>query len=197
MKSITLTALGLTGSQWIKRLETEGYKISEYAKQVLNSPDYDCERMKKGEKVTVQFVSVKDLNQTVATTQEIKDFAKTKGWEMPKGELALLIREAISDKQMEDMGVYYIEALHEPINDSVGNPRVLIADRYDGGRWVDAYWGDPSRQWYGSGAFAFPLVASPSYSDTQPSFDSSSLEQRVEALEKWQQKFIGFAKNDL
>ena len=37
------------------------------------------------------------------------------------------------------MGLWYIVAMHEPINDSGGDPFLLDAHRYGGGRWLHAY----------------------------------------------------------
>jgi hypothetical protein len=50
--------------------------------------------------------------------------------------------------------------MHEPIKDSYGDPGVLGANRFDGGRWVDAYCDPSGSQWGGRGTFAFVLPAS-------------------------------------
>lgn len=183
MKTIKLTALGLTGKEWIERLEKNEYKISLYAKDIMNSPEWERERMKQGEEVIVQLVTHKDYGKSLATTQDIKDYALANGMSLPKGELALLIREAVSDKQMEDMRIWYIASLHDPIRDSGGGPFVLRAGRDGGGRWVSTYWGDPSVRWGGEGAFAFPVSVSTSTSEPEHSSGTLNLEARVQAIE--------------
>ncbi|MEX0930497.1 MAG: hypothetical protein WDZ79_02335, partial [Candidatus Paceibacterota bacterium] len=65
------------------------------------------------------------------------------------------IRESVSDKQMEEMGLWYIAALHDPIKDADGDPFVLCADRDGDGRWLNASRARPGRHWRGFGAFAF------------------------------------------
>lgn len=184
-----ITALGLTGTAWIKRLEKNGYKLSTYAEQLLNSPEWEKHRMKKGEKVSVSLVLHKDVG-TYPTTQKIQDYAGTKGYQKPKGELVLLIREVISDEEIEKLGLGYIAALHDPIKDSDGFPHVLCARRGRGGRWVDAYWDSPRRRWSAGGASAFLVPASTSTSDTQPPSDTLSLELRIEKLEAFYKKVV-------
>jgi hypothetical protein len=71
-----------------------------------------------------------------------------------KAEFALLIREKFTDAELEALDLWYIAVLHEPIIDSVGNPRVLCSYRRDGS-YVHAFFDNPARQWAGNGAFAF------------------------------------------
>lgn len=174
MKTLPVKTLGLTGPQWIMRLEKDGYRVSSYAKDVLNSPDY--KPMKKGVQVELAFVSVKDMGKEWATTAEIQAYAASKGYEMPTPEIALLVREAMSDADMEALGVWYVAVLHAPIKDADGDPRVLNADRGGGGRWVSACWGGPGRRWAARGAFAFLVPASSTEtSGTKDSLDTLPL----------------------
>lgn len=94
------------------------------------------------------------------TTVALRDRGmKHYGYGKPIGGLIPRVREVLSDKQMEDLGVWYAVALHDPIADSGGNPGVLVADRDDDGRRVSAYWGKPSLQWRDLGACVFPVSA--------------------------------------
>jgi len=177
-----LTTLGLSGPQWIKRLEKKGYKISDYAKYIILSVDFKKARLKKGIEVNVNFVTVRDLGKERATTQEIKDYARTQGYEIPTPEIALLLREAVSDEDIEALGGWYVAALHEPIKDSDGDPNVLFADRDGEGRWVNAGWDRPDGDWDAGGAFAFVVPASTSGISPSPS-EPLSLELRIEKIE--------------
>lgn len=158
--TLKLTARGLTGPRWIKRLEKEKYNVSSWAKDILNNPDYKKHILKKNTKLSVAFISVKDTGKTYPTTQEIKDYAVKQGYEIPTAEVALLVREAISDEEMEKMGFWYISTLHESVKDSDGGPGVLGAHRYGGGRWAYAFWDRPGYGWNDDGAFAFLVPAS-------------------------------------
>lgn len=173
MKPLTLTALGLSGKDWITRLGKADYRISSYAKDLILTDDFEKARTKKGKKFSIVFVKVADLGKTSVTTQELKDYAKRKGYELPTPEIALLLRETLTDEAIEEMGIWYVAALHDPIKDSDGDPRVLRVRRGGGGRWVNAGWGGPGGLWDGLGAFAFLLPASaetlsPPHSDSLP-----------------------------
>lgn len=191
MKTLTLTARGLTGPAWIKRLEKDGYRLSMYAKQLLNSPEWKQHQMKKGETVTVSITPNKELGLgEYMTTQQIRDYAKGKGYETPKAEVALLLREALSDKEIEELGVWYVTTFHEPILDAGGGPELLFAFRDVDGRWLFTGWGGPGLQWSVEGASAWKVNASQS-SELEPSEQHSDalpladLEKRVEDLEAW------------
>lgn len=181
---LNLTATGLTGAQWIKRLEKGKCEISSYAKDILLSEQFNKYISKKGTKFKVEIVPHKEIFESYGATAEIKEWAQEKGYTLPSPEIALLVREALSDAEMEAMGIWYVAALHEPITDRGGDPSVLSASRYDDGRWLDAYWGRPSSEWGTDGASALLVPASAQTSDTQSSSDTLSLAARVESLEE-------------
>ncbi|MEK7606749.1 MAG: hypothetical protein AAB444_00935, partial [Patescibacteria group bacterium] len=72
-------------------------------------------------------------------------------------ELACLIREKFTDKEIEQMGLRYIVAMHEPINDSGGVPSLLSASRDDVGRSLNAYYRLPDDWWYRGSGCAFAV----------------------------------------
>lgn len=189
MKTLTLTARGLTGPAWIKQLEKYGYRLGTYATQLLNSPEWEQHRLNKGETITVCITPNKELGlDEYMTTQQIRDYAKGKGYETPKAEVALLIREALSDDEMKELGVWYVTTFHDPIKDADGDPELLGANRRGGGQWLSAGWDGPGSQWDVEGASAFVVLASQS-SELEPSAQHSEslpladLEKRVETLE--------------
>lgn len=173
-KTIKLTATGLSGPDWIKRLEKGGYGISIWAKDLLNSPKYEKHRLIKGQEIEVVLVKRSEIDKH-PTTKEVQEYAKGKGYEMPSAELSLLLRESLSDEDLKEMGVWYVVVLHDPIEDSDGDPRVLGADRYGGGRGLNAFWDGPGRQWGGSGLFAFSVPASSTENPDTTSLPSESL----------------------
>src|SRR3989344_110555 len=115
----SVTSDGTTGPQWIERLEGKGFRLSDYAKSVLRSPDF---------------------KPTSGVTTEI----------------AILKGMLFADKEIEALGLWWIVAMHEPIKDSGGGPSLLGADRYDGGRWLNACCVDgPGYGWFREDGFAF------------------------------------------
>ena len=55
------------------------------------------------------------------------------------------------------MGLWYIVAMHEPINDSGGDPVLLYASRVHGGRWLHSHGDRPVFGWYRDYGFAFAV----------------------------------------
>jgi hypothetical protein len=163
---ITVTGLDLTGAQEIERLEAAGYRVSDYAKSCFLSEkkdSYDANhRLVAGVTYKVALVPHKEIERDAdRTTDALRKLGMEKyGYGKPLGGFVPRIREAVSDKQMEEMGLYYIVSLHDPIKDSDGLPRVLYASRRGGGRWVDASWVDPDGRWSDGGASVFPVPAS-------------------------------------
>ncbi len=91
------------------------------------------------------------------TTQNIRAEAGNRQLSKPNAEVACLIREQFSNKELEAMGLYWIVVMHEPINDSGGDLRLLASRRSDGGQWLDACYGKPGDGFYRERGFAFVL----------------------------------------
>lgn len=142
-----------------------GYRVGNYAKSCFTSAAADGydknHRLVAGQPYKIAIVPGKEIRKDRdRITANLRTLGEKYGYGKPLGGFIPRIREAVSDKQMEDMGVWYIASLHEPIKDSGGSPRVLYANRDDDGPWVNTYWDDPDRQWIDDGAFAFPVPAS-------------------------------------
>lgn len=145
---------GTTGPEWINRLEKKKLRIGDYAKSILRSKDFQSTTG-----VTTEIAVLKGLlwKDSERITSNIRAEAEKRKLEKPKAEVACLIREIFSDKELEAMGLWWIVAMHEPIKDSAGRLSLLVADRDDGGRWLDAIYDDPGTQWDCGGGFAFVL----------------------------------------
>ncbi|OHA15769.1 MAG: hypothetical protein A3G52_01150 [Candidatus Taylorbacteria bacterium RIFCSPLOWO2_12_FULL_43_20] len=149
----SVTSDGTTGPQWIERLEGKGFRLSDYAKSVLRSPDF-----KPTSGVTTEIAILKGMlfadNDRI--TKKIRAEADKRKLTKSNAEVACLIRENFSDKEIEALGLWWIVAMHEPIKDSGGGPSLLGADRYDGGRWLNACCVDgPGYGWFREDGFAF------------------------------------------
>ncbi len=73
----------------------------------------------------------------------------------PNAEVACLIREKFSDKEIKEMGLEYIVTMHEPIKDADGILSLLGADRFVVGRGLRASNGGPDDGWDREDGFAF------------------------------------------
>lgn len=150
----SVTSDGTTGEDWIKRLEGNGFRVGDYAKQVLRSPDF-----KPTSGVTTEIAVLKGMlfEDSKRITKNIHAEAEKRKLSKPNAELACLIREKFTDKEIEAMGMWFIVAMHEPINDSGGDPSLLYARRAYDGRWLSAYDGRPDSGWCRDGGFAFAV----------------------------------------
>lgn len=151
----SVTSDGTTGEDWIKRLEGNGFPVVfGSAKHVLCSPDF-----KPTSGVTTEVAVLKGMlfEDNDRITKKIRAEADKRKLIKPNAELACLIREKFTDKEIEAMGLWYIVAMHEPINDSGGDPRLLRADRDDGGRWLSACSDGPGDRWGRGSGFAFAV----------------------------------------
>ena len=148
-----LVSDGTTGPLWIPRLEKQGFLIGDYTKQVLRSPDF------KPTNGVTEIAVLKGMlfEDNDRTTKKIRAEADKRKLEKPNAELSCLIREKFTDKDIEAMGLWYIVAMHEPINDSDGDPILLSVLRCDDGRWLSACSGGPDYGWNRGGGFAFAV----------------------------------------
>ena len=145
---------GTTGEDWIKRMESKGFRVGGYAKQLLRSDDF-----KPTNGVTTEIAVLKGMlfadNDRI--TRKIRAEADKRKWSKPNAEVACLIREKFTDEEIETMGLWWIVAMHEPIKDSDGDPRLLDARRRGGGRWLYACGDGPRHRWHRAHGFAFAV----------------------------------------
>jgi hypothetical protein len=149
-----LTSNGFTSEQWEQHLERRGWRIGDYARQVLRRAS---EVPTNGVTYNIVVRPGKKISDSDRITKKIRAAADKKGWLKPHWEVACLIRDTFTDEQLEQMGLWYIVTMHEPIKDSGGGPRLLYSDRFGGGRWLNASYGRPVARWHGYGGFAFAV----------------------------------------
>ncbi len=150
----SVTSDGTIGEDWIKRLESNGFRVGNYTKQVLRTPSF-----KPTNGVTTEVAVLKGMlfEDNDRITKNIRAEADKRKLSKPNAELACLIREKFTDKEIEQMGLWYIVAMHEPINDSDGDPNLLYANRDSGGRWLGACSGRSDSRGDRGGGFAFAV----------------------------------------
>ena len=148
----TVTSDGATGEEWITRLEGKSLCISHYAESVLRSKDF-----KSTSGITYEIAVLKGeiFSDNERITKNIRKEAKNRKLLTPNAEVACLIREKFSNKELKAMGLYWIVVMHEPIKDSGGVPVLLGANRDDDGSWLSTGYGNPDSEWNRSGGFAF------------------------------------------
>src|SRR3989344_207226 len=147
-----VTMDGRTGEQFIATLESANYNVGDYAKQLLRSDKFVSTNGKTYKLVVMKGEEFEDNDRI---TSKIRDEAKKRGYLTPPVEVAPLLRELVSDEELEQMGLYWLIVMHEPITASDGYPKVLGIDRDDKGRWLSACGGYSGSGWSRELGFVF------------------------------------------
>lgn len=165
----TVTSDGTKGEVWIKRLESKGFRVGEYAKHVLRSSGFQPTNGVMTEVAVLKGTLFKDntrLTKKIRSEASAGTFTKRRKLSPPNPELACLIRLMFTDKEIEVMGLVCIVTMHEPIIVSDSNPIIvsdsdpilLRVDRNDVGLWLTTCYGSPLIKWGRSDiGFAFAL----------------------------------------
>lgn len=154
----TLTSNGFTHKQWEQHLKRRGWRIGDYARQVLSRA---TEAPTNGVTYNIVVRPGKKISNRNRITKKIRAAAGKKGWVKPHWEVACLIRDTFTDEQLEQMGLWYIVTMHKPIEDSDGDPRLLGSYRDASGRWLSADRVRSDYYWRGAGGFAFAVPHPP------------------------------------
>jgi len=143
---------GTTGKNWIPRLESKGYRLCDYAKQVLLSKDFKPTTGKVNSVTVLKGDLFSDENRV---TEKIREEAKKRNLTNLNAETVCLIRENFSDEELKATGLMWLVVMHEPIKDSDGALNLLSVGRDGDGRWTSTYYGDPDGRWDRDVGFAF------------------------------------------
>ncbi|MDA3802906.1 MAG: hypothetical protein PF488_03355 [Patescibacteria group bacterium] len=148
----SVTSDGITGEEWITRLENKGFRISSYAKRVLRSIEFELVEPTTYKMAVLKREIFSDNDKII---KNVRKEARSRKLSTPNIEVACLIREKFSDEDLKAMDLYWIIAMHEPIKNSSGDPELLSAGRGGNGSWLDAYYGGTGGWWGHSLGFAF------------------------------------------
>jgi hypothetical protein len=147
---------GVTGPQWIKHLEKKGFRLSDRAKSMLRSEDFKPTTGVVRKIAVLKGMLFEDDNRTTKDIRAEGDKRKLKHGKAPEmnAEIACQIREMFTDKELEEMGLWWIVVMHDPIV-SDGSPNLFNALRDDDGRWLNAYCDNPDGGFNRERGFAF------------------------------------------
>lgn len=148
----SVTSDGTTGEAWIGRLEAKSFRLTDYTKQLLRSR---CFKPTSGMTTQVAVLKGELFADKDLCTKTIRASATKRKWKKPNAEIACLIREKFSDKDLEEMGLQVIIAMHDPISDSVGDPLLLASHRYYNGRRLGTCFVHLDTRWRRDQGFAF------------------------------------------
>lgn len=147
-----VTSDGRTGEQFIADLEKARYNVGDWAKDVMRKPAFVSTN---GQTYQLVVIKGEEFEDDDRITSNIRAEAARRGYLTPPAEVAPLLREQISDEELERMGFWGLVVMHEPITDSDGDPDLLGLDRRGEGRWLDACFSEPGYPWSSGRWFVF------------------------------------------
>lgn len=148
---ITVTSDGRTAEDFIKLWE-KNYRLSDYAKDITRRAKFTPTM---GVTYRIPIIMGSEFSDDDRITSKIREEAARRNYRTLPFEAACLLREAVSDEDLERLGLWWLIGMHDPIKGSDGSPSLLGVRRYDGGRWVDAYIDHPDSWWDRGDGFAF------------------------------------------
>jgi hypothetical protein len=148
----SITTPGRTDQEWIDHFEAQGKKIWPVARQVLGKA------LVATNGVVREFAVMKgdSFTNRDRKTLNIRKLAGEKKWLTPTVEDACLIRNNFSDKEIGEMGLWWILTMHEPVDADDHSP-FLGTGRDDGDSSLLASYGNPDYEWGRGLGFAFVL----------------------------------------
>ncbi len=119
----SVTSDGATGEEWITRLESKGFRVSGYAKIILRSKDF-----KPTSGITTEITVIKGVlfEDNIRITKRVRAYVKKHQLFDPNAELACLIREKFSDKEIEAMGLWWLDLGSLSVARSVGGSWLFV-----------------------------------------------------------------------
>ncbi|MGK2848723.1 MAG: hypothetical protein ACSLEX_01495 [Minisyncoccota bacterium] len=156
----SLRGLDFTGEEEILYLEGQRFRVSEQAKQMFRSKNFDGydqhHRLIHDREYQVVLVPNKEVRQR--TRVSLCAYAETLGYkQITRAGIHPRIREALSDEQLTVMDFWYIAVFHQPIRIENNRPYIFGSGRHGGGQRMGAGWDFPNAAWSVGGACAFYL----------------------------------------
>lgn len=146
---------GRTGEEFIQTLRKKGYRVSDWARDILKKSAFVTTK-----EVIYKPVVIKgdEFSDSERSSKNIRAEAKRCGYLTPPAELAPYLREILSDEETRKTGLWWLVNMHEPINDSEGTPRIFDVSRRVDGLWLHASFdGNPTGGWFREAGFVFLL----------------------------------------
>lgn len=148
---------GKSKEQLIAEMKAAGINISDYAKSMMENPDFVPG--KNREDATLVRLTVADLGFTSsATTDQIYKRAEELGLELCPPDTGPNYRLKYKDQPLSE----WVRIGMKQITDSDGDPFVFHLARFDDGLWLVYDWAQPDGTWYPGNEWCFRLRKSES-----------------------------------
>lgn len=152
IKDLELGTGPKTGEEFIQFLEAQGYRVEDYAKRLLRSPEFKVSQ--EPQKIDLVILRVDSMGRQFAngeSWQVINERALEFGLGRCPAEAGPQFRSQYSNQPKGE----WIGIGMEPIADAVGGPNVFDVNHADVERWLFTYWTNPDHHWLGDPQVAF------------------------------------------
>lgn len=134
---------GKSKEQLIAEMKAQGINISDYAKSMMDNPDFVVSENREEAKLIR--LSVGDLGfKTNATTDQIFERAQALGLELCPADTGPNYGLQYKDQPLNE----WVRIGMKQITDSDGDPSVFGLGRDDDGLWLHSTWARPDDEWY-------------------------------------------------
>ncbi len=141
---------GKSKEQLISEMEASGINISDYAKSMMENPDFITGTNREEAKLVR--LTVADLGfKTSATTDQIYERAQALGLELCPPDTGPNYRLQYKDQPLEE----WVRIGMKQITGQGGDPDVFGLVRYDDGLWLYSGWALPGNAWNPGNGFVF------------------------------------------
>jgi len=141
---------GKSKEQLISEMEAQGINISDYAKSMMDNPDFLTGTNREEAKLVR--LTVADLGfKTSATTDQIYERAQALGLELCPPDTGPNYRLTYKDQPLNE----WVSIGMKQIAGSGGYPDVFLLDRVGVGLWLRRHWASPGNTWFPDLEFAF------------------------------------------
>jgi len=154
-----VTSDGRNGHQFIEVMEFNRFDLGKWAKNCM-TVGRDAQgnlvvTSDSGQVYKPVVIKGEEFEDDERITSNIRKVVAGMKCLTPPWWLAPLLREAMSDEEIEALGLDWLIVMHEPITDSDGRLSLLGLSRYDAGRELFAYYGYPTPRWFRRRGFVF------------------------------------------
>lgn len=150
--TFSVTSNGRTGEEWIIYFDANGIKLTRWAKDALRSSAF---QPTNGITMNIAILKGELFTDENRVTSFIQAEADKRKLTKPNAEVACLIRDMFTNQEIKEMGLKWIVAMHEPIEDSDRNPNFLGTGRLGDGPWLSTDFVKPGHGWSRVNGFVF------------------------------------------
>ena len=149
---VAFVSNGRSGTEWEAHFDCRGIELSLNARKVLNSPKFKTSRA--GTAKPVAILKGEMFSDGDRITKNIRAKATELKFNKIDIETECLIRDGLTNKAINSLGLNWIVGMHEPV-DIDGDPYLLTAFASDAVPWLGTRCDCPVHRWRRGDGFAF------------------------------------------